>query len=94
VTAPGVNLEQWLKIYDTIEGLNTLLPVDLIWLEEAPDGLRSKILAEALEEPESNPLAIDGTIQRFEFVYELFWKTFKNLLETEGITTYTPKEAL
>jgi nucleotidyltransferase substrate binding protein (TIGR01987 family) len=51
-------------------------------------------LAEALQEPESNPLAIDGTIQRFEFVYELFWKTFKSLLEIEGIETNTPKEAL
>ena len=29
-------------------------------------------LAEALEVPESNTLAIDGTIQRFEFARELF----------------------
>ena len=34
-------------------------------------------LREALQEPETNSLAVDGTIQRFEFVIELFWKTLK-----------------
>ncbi len=29
-------------------------------------------LQEALQEPEINPLAVDGTLQRFEFVIELF----------------------
>jgi nucleotidyltransferase substrate binding protein (TIGR01987 family) len=42
-------------------------------------------LAEALREPETNKLAIDGTIQRFEFVIDLFWKTLKRLLAEEGI---------
>jgi nucleotidyltransferase substrate binding protein (TIGR01987 family) len=51
-------------------------------------------LEEALGVPETNSLAIDGTVQRFEFVYELFWKTFKSLLELEGVETTTPKEAL
>jgi nucleotidyltransferase substrate binding protein (TIGR01987 family) len=51
-------------------------------------------LHEALDIPESNPLAIDGTIQRFEFVIELLWKTLRQLLEREGIRTGTPREAL
>ncbi len=38
-------------------------------------------LDEALAVPLDNPLAIDGTIQRFEFALELFWKTLKRLLE-------------
>ena len=38
-------------------------------------------LEDALAVPESAPLAIDGTIQRFEFVFELCWKTMKALLE-------------
>jgi nucleotidyltransferase substrate binding protein (TIGR01987 family) len=50
-------------------------------------------LEEALKQ-EANPLAIDGTIQRFEFVIELFWKTLKRLLALEGIQTFTPKETL
>lgn len=51
-------------------------------------------LGEALEVPESNTLAIDGTIQRFEFALELFWKTLKRLLAEEGVETSTPKDTL
>lgn len=43
---------------------------------------------------DANPLLIDGTIQRFEFTIELFWKTLKRLLEYEGIEGATPREAL
>lgn len=51
-------------------------------------------LEEALAEPTTNKLAIDGTIQRFEFALELFWKTLKRLLAAEGIETATPRQAL
>lgn len=52
-------------------------------------------LEEAVKEPATeNALAVDGTIQRFEFVFELFWKTFKRALEVEGIEARTPREAL
>lgn len=51
-------------------------------------------LGEAIEVPESSPLAVDGTIQRFEFALELFWKTLKRLLAEEGVETSTPKETL
>ena len=50
-------------------------------------------LKEALAQPHDNPLIIDGTIQRFEFVIELFWKTLKRLLAAEGIEANTPKES-
>jgi nucleotidyltransferase substrate binding protein (TIGR01987 family) len=53
-----------------------------------------KRLGEALAEDSSNPLVIDGTTQRFEFVFELMWKTFKRALEIEGITCQTPRETL
>jgi nucleotidyltransferase substrate binding protein (TIGR01987 family) len=53
-----------------------------------------KRLEEALREPEDSPLVIDGTIQRFEFVIELFWKTLMRLLRSEGIQTSTPREAV
>ncbi len=51
-------------------------------------------LAEALREPDSNPLWLDGTIQRFEFTFELFWKVTKRLLDAEGIDARTPREVL
>jgi hypothetical protein len=34
-------------------------------------------LEEALEQPLENALAVDATIQRFEFTIELFWKALK-----------------
>ena len=58
-------------------------------LRHAVDRLR-----EALAQPEDNPLVVDGTIQRFEFTIELFWKAMKRLLTYEGIETNTPREAM
>jgi len=51
-------------------------------------------LREALDEPVTTSLVVDGTIQRFEFVIELYWKTLKRLLADEGIQTETPRESL
>jgi nucleotidyltransferase substrate binding protein (TIGR01987 family) len=52
-------------------------------------------LEEAVAEPEgANRLVIDGTIQRFEFALELFWKTLRRVLEEEGVATATPREAI
>ena len=51
-------------------------------------------LEEALAEVNPTSLMVDGTIQRFEFTLELFWKTLKRLLEREGIEATTPKEVL
>ncbi|MEA1988831.1 MAG: HI0074 family nucleotidyltransferase substrate-binding subunit [Pseudomonadota bacterium] len=51
--------------------------------------------AEALAEDQSNPLAIDGSIQRFEFCFELGWKLIKKMLmDVEGIEALSPKKAL
>jgi nucleotidyltransferase substrate binding protein (TIGR01987 family) len=58
-------------------------------LRHAVDRLR-----EALAQPDDNPLAVDGTIQRFEFTIELFWEAMKRLLVHEGIETNTPREAV
>jgi nucleotidyltransferase substrate binding protein (TIGR01987 family) len=50
---------------------------------------------EALAEDQSNPLAIDGSIQRFEFCFELGWKLLKKMLmDIEGIEALSPKKAL
>jgi nucleotidyltransferase substrate binding protein (TIGR01987 family) len=60
---------------------------------------RSK-LARALKQLEIGVAAAkdrldhDGVIQRFEFTFELLWKTLKIFLEDKGIETKSPKDAL
>lgn len=47
---------------------------------------------EVLQEPES-AIVMDATIQRFEFSYELMWKTLKNFLEDiHGIRVVSPRQ--
>ena len=41
-------------------------------------------LKEALQEKESD-ITIDGTLHRFEFTFELAWKTMKDYLEYSGV---------
>lgn len=52
-------------------------------------------LKEALSEKETE-IAIDGTLHRFEFTFELAWKTMKDLMEYNGIveSTGSPREVL
>lgn len=42
----------------------------------------------------TNELEKDGAIQRFEFSFELLWKTIKIFLRDSGIEVKTPKESL
>lgn len=47
---------------------------------------------EVLQEPEST-IVMDATIQRFEFSYELMWKTLKIFLEDiHGIRVVSPRQ--
>jgi nucleotidyltransferase substrate binding protein (TIGR01987 family) len=46
---------------------------------------------EAVDQAE-NQLERDGTIQRFEFVYELLWKTLKKILQFKGIEANNPRD--
>jgi nucleotidyltransferase substrate binding protein (TIGR01987 family) len=63
------------------------LEKNLIQLKKAMDRF-----AEALREPES-PIVLDATIQRFEFTYELMWKTLKTFLEdVHGVRTVSPRQ--
>lgn len=52
-------------------------------------------LKEALETPmDEHCVVMDGTIQRFEFCIELYWKNFKNLLEREERKVLSPRDAV
>jgi len=50
--------------------------------------------AEALAHPNPDEIVMDGTIQRFEFTFELFWKTLRRFLQREGVDTASPKSTL
>ena len=52
-------------------------------------------LKEALKEPETE-LNIDGVLYRFEFTFELAWKTMKDYLEYLGVVSKTgsPREVI
>jgi nucleotidyltransferase substrate binding protein (TIGR01987 family) len=43
---------------------------------------------------EKNEYIRDSAIQRFEFVFELVWKTLKTYLGEHGIIVATPRESL
>lgn len=52
-------------------------------------------MEEILQAPVStNRFIIDGSIQRFEFCTELFWKTLKRILSDLGKETTYPKDIL
>ena len=52
-------------------------------------------LNEALSEDLSKgSIVIDGTIQRFEFTFELAWKLIKAVLQYQGIEAATPRSAI
>ncbi len=52
-------------------------------------------LSEALEEEETDVI-VDGVLHRFEFTFELAWKTLKDYLEYIGVINKTgsPREVL
>ncbi len=64
--------------------------IDLATLSQVIDRLE-EVLAEPLNK---NNYVLDACIQRFEFVVELYWRTFKHLLKAEGIDVQTPKQCL
>ncbi len=51
-------------------------------------------LEEALSVPMADSLVVDGTIQRFEFSFELAWKSLKKALDREGERAGSPRQTL
>lgn len=43
---------------------------------------------------ELDDLALEGLVQRFEYTFELAWKTLKDYNESEGFITQTPRETI
>jgi nucleotidyltransferase substrate binding protein (TIGR01987 family) len=54
-----------------------------------------KALKVAVDKPmQEDRLNIDGTIQRFEFSIELFWKLLKRILAAKGVVVQYPRDVL
>lgn len=51
----------------------------------------AKVFSEGLAEASSD-LQRDGVIQRFEFTFELAWKTLKRVLALKGIEANSPRD--
>jgi nucleotidyltransferase substrate binding protein (TIGR01987 family) len=51
-------------------------------------------LEDAVKIPRDRELVVEGTIQRFEYVVELMWKTLKRALEYEGFHPKTPLDSV
>jgi nucleotidyltransferase substrate binding protein (TIGR01987 family) len=72
---------------------------DIRWKQRFQNFDRAYLLLHAALEngPNAlNPLEKEGVIQRFEYSFELAWKTVKDFLEEGGIAfkTITPREVL
>lgn len=60
-------------------------------LDIAPLLKAQKMFADALVEAKS-PLEKTGAIQRFEFCYELAWKTMRRILIKKGLEANNPRD--
>lgn len=71
---------------------------DIRKLKDSLDNLRKAVdkLNSALEIPNDRELVVEGTIQRFEIVVEILWKTLNRALKFEGvrINPDTPRETM
>jgi len=60
--------------------------IDITYLLKAADKFN-----QVLEMPK-NEITRDAAIQRFEFTYELVWKTLKRILKVKGVIVNNPRD--
>ena len=54
----------------------------------------SVLFFEAAKRDDLNMLEMEGLVQRFEYTFELCWKTLKDLFESKGIYLKFPRDIL
>lgn len=52
------------------------------------------LLWEAAEKQQKNRLEQEGMVQRFEYTFELCWKTLKDYLESQGVLCSFPRDVI
>lgn len=65
------------------------MSIDLSEFEKAIQSLEN-----SLTPPPANDRERDGSIKRFEYTFELAWKSAKRVLASEGIESLTPKSVI
>lgn len=65
------------------------MPINLSLLSKAIESLKLGLMR-----PAHDDLARDGVIQRFEYTFELSWKTAKKLLKAYGIDAESPRDTI
>lgn len=64
---------------------------DIRWLQRLQNFSRAmQLLRNVFEQQELNQLEQEGAIQRFEYTWELAWKTLKDFLEYNGVQIPPP----
>lgn len=54
----------------------------------------ARLEAALAQDPRTTDLVVDGTIQRFEFAFELAWKLMQALLRAQGLEAASPRAAI
>lgn len=71
----------------------TKVSKDMLMLKfETLKKMLKKLEAALEKDAHLDEVYLDGTIQRFEFVYELSWKLMKSYLEYQGTEVVSPRE--
>lgn len=52
------------------------------------------MLEQAAAVPNPSDLELEGMVQRFEYTFELAWKTLKDELRTQGVDAASPREVI
>lgn len=68
---------------------------DIRWKQRFENLLKAfKLLQEAVERDGLSRLEEEGMVQRFEYTFELAWKTLKDLLMSRGVDATFPRDVI
>jgi len=68
---------------------------DIRWKQRFQNFEKAFLFFETTVDKESyTPIEVGGLVQAFEFTFELGWKTIKDFLYEQGVSTNYPREAV
>ena len=71
------------------------MSTDTRWQQRFDNLLKAfHLLQDAATAENLSALESEGLIQRFEYTFELSWKTLKHYLESKGVTVQFPRDVI